>query len=265
MTEFTRRACARWSKRSSDMATVTVVAPSQERSATAQSLTLRQPIYCDQIAEREYSVEGTPADAMILAFHTLLKEKPDIVVSGINPGGNLGENIYYSGTVGAAMEAAHQPHAGRRGFRGFSREGFRFRAGGALHAQSGAGSSARRAAARRAAERQRAAAVERSGALHAPILENHAQPAPARNRSPRTPLFLAARAAIHRRHRAGHRSRRDPRRRRFHHSAGARSHAHALRSIIFRTGRKLSKKSSRRWKTRPSRFCHRRGFEWPAR
>jgi 5'-nucleotidase len=89
-----------------DLGTVTVVAPSHERSASAQSLTLRQPIYCDQIAEREYSVEGTPADAMILAFHTLLSEKPDLVLSGINPGGNIGENIYYSGTVGAAMEAA---------------------------------------------------------------------------------------------------------------------------------------------------------------
>jgi 5'-nucleotidase len=85
---------------------VTIVAPSAERSAAAQSLTLRQPIYCDEIAEREYAVEGTPADAMILAFHTLLKEKPDLVISGINRGGNLGENVYYSGTVGAAMEAA---------------------------------------------------------------------------------------------------------------------------------------------------------------
>ena len=89
-----------------DFAKITIVAPSHERSASAQSLTLRQPIYVDEIAEGEYAVEGTPADAMILAFHTLLKEKPDLVVSGINPGGNLGENIYYSGTVGAAMEAA---------------------------------------------------------------------------------------------------------------------------------------------------------------
>jgi 5'-nucleotidase len=89
-----------------DLGTVTIVAPSHERSASAQSLTLRQPIYCDQIGDREYSVEGTPADAMILALHALLKEKPDMVVSGINPGGNLGENIYYSGTVGAALEAA---------------------------------------------------------------------------------------------------------------------------------------------------------------
>src|ERR1700732_4277777 len=89
-----------------DLATVTVVAPLHERSASAQSLTLRQPIYCDQIAEREYAVEGTPADAMILAFHTLLQEKPDLVISGINRGANMGENIYYSGTVGAAMEGA---------------------------------------------------------------------------------------------------------------------------------------------------------------
>jgi 5'-nucleotidase len=90
----------------SGLGTVSVVAPSHERSAAAQSLTLRQPIYCDQVAEREWAVEGTPADAMILAFHTLLKERPDLVVSGINRGGNMGENIYYSGTVGAAMEAA---------------------------------------------------------------------------------------------------------------------------------------------------------------
>ena len=54
-----------------DQGTVTVVAPSHERSAAAQSLTLRQPIYCDQIAEREYSIEGTPADAVIIATRSL--------------------------------------------------------------------------------------------------------------------------------------------------------------------------------------------------
>jgi 5'-nucleotidase len=85
---------------------VSIVAPSAERSAAAQSLTLRQPIYCDQIAPREWAVEGTPADAMIIAMHTLFPERPDLVVSGINRGGNLGENVYYSGTIGAAMEAA---------------------------------------------------------------------------------------------------------------------------------------------------------------
>src|SRR5271156_4742918 len=72
-----------------DDARLTVVAPSRERSAAAQSLTLRQPIYMDE-----------------LAFNAILKEKPDLVVSGINRGGNMGENIYYSGTVGAAMEGA---------------------------------------------------------------------------------------------------------------------------------------------------------------
>ena len=89
-----------------DDAQLTVVAPSRERSAAAQSLTLRQPIYMDQLAPNEYSIEGTPADAVILAFNAILKEKPDLVVSGINRGGNMGENIYYSGTVGAAMEGA---------------------------------------------------------------------------------------------------------------------------------------------------------------
>jgi 5'-nucleotidase len=86
--------------------TVSVVAPSGERSASAQALTLRQPIFCEKIAEREWSVDGTPADAMIVALNKLLPEKPDLVISGINRGGNMGENIFYSGTVGAAVEAA---------------------------------------------------------------------------------------------------------------------------------------------------------------
>jgi 5'-nucleotidase len=88
-----------------DLGTLSIVAPSQERSATAQSLTLRQPIFCEKLGEREWAVEGTPTDAMILALNDLLPGPPDLVVSGINRGGNLGENVYYSGTVGAAMEA----------------------------------------------------------------------------------------------------------------------------------------------------------------
>ncbi|HTS13355.1 MAG TPA: 5'/3'-nucleotidase SurE [Candidatus Limnocylindrales bacterium] len=89
-----------------DTADITIIAPAQERSAAAQSLTLRQPIYYEQIEQNEFAVDGTPADAMILAFHTLLKTKPDLAISGINRGANMGENVYYSGTVGAAMEAA---------------------------------------------------------------------------------------------------------------------------------------------------------------
>jgi 5'-nucleotidase len=89
-----------------DFATLYVVAPSSEKSGAAQSLTLRQPIVCNPMGERHWAVDGTPADAVIVALHRLLKEKPDLVISGINHGANLGENVYYSGTVGAAREAA---------------------------------------------------------------------------------------------------------------------------------------------------------------
>ncbi len=88
-----------------DFAQVTIVAPSWERSGAAQSLTLRQPIVCHRIGEDEWAVDGTPADCVIVALHKLLKEAPDLVISGINHGANLGENVYYSGTVGAAREA----------------------------------------------------------------------------------------------------------------------------------------------------------------
>src|ERR1700674_6065330 len=87
------------------LGTISVVAPSQERSATAQSITVRQPIFCEQIAEREWAIEGTPADAMMVALHRLFPKPPDLVISGINRGPNLGENVFYSGTVGAATEA----------------------------------------------------------------------------------------------------------------------------------------------------------------
>lgn len=89
-----------------DFGTISVVAPSREQSGAAQSLTLRQPIICHKMGEREWAVDGTPADAVIVALHRLLPEPPDLVISGINFGANLGENVYYSGTVGAAREGA---------------------------------------------------------------------------------------------------------------------------------------------------------------
>ena len=89
-----------------EIATISIVAPSREQSGAAQSLTLRQPIVCHKLAEREWAVDGTPADCVIVALHKLLPEPPDLLVSGINFGANLGENIYYSGTVGAAREGA---------------------------------------------------------------------------------------------------------------------------------------------------------------
>src|SRR5215472_8350082 len=63
-------------------------------------------IVAQQVAERHWSVDGTPADCVIIALHKLLPQRPDLVISGINFGANLGENVYYSGTVGAAREAA---------------------------------------------------------------------------------------------------------------------------------------------------------------
>src|SRR5260370_18655443 len=89
--------------------TISIVAPNREQSGAAQSLTLRQPIICNNVGERQWAVEGTPADAVIVALHRLLPEPPDLVISGINFGANLGENVYYSGTVGAARDAA-LPH-----------------------------------------------------------------------------------------------------------------------------------------------------------
>jgi len=84
---------------------VTVVAPEREMSATSQSITVHAPLRVHRFDERHYAVSGTPADAIILALHQLLPEKPELVVSGVNPGGNLGENVVYSGTVAAALEA----------------------------------------------------------------------------------------------------------------------------------------------------------------
>ena len=88
------------------VAKISIVAPSREQSGAAQSLTLRQPIICHGLSESEWAVDGTPADCVIVALHKLLPERPDMVISGINFGANLGENVYYSGTVGAAREAA---------------------------------------------------------------------------------------------------------------------------------------------------------------
>jgi 5'-nucleotidase len=85
---------------------VTVVAPASEQSATAHSLTLTRPLRARQIGERRYSVDGTPTDCVLLAVTKILPEPPDIVVSGINHGANLGDDVTYSGTVAGALEAS---------------------------------------------------------------------------------------------------------------------------------------------------------------
>src|SRR6266545_6182375 len=84
--------------------TVYVVAPDREVSACAQSLTLKTPLRAERIEERVHAVDGTPADCVNLALVKLLPRRPDLVVSGINRGANMGEDVFYSGTVGGARE-----------------------------------------------------------------------------------------------------------------------------------------------------------------
>jgi 5'-nucleotidase len=85
---------------------VWVVAPETEQSATGHSLTLRRPLRIRQVSRRRYAVDGTPTDAVLLGINHIFRDrKPDLVLSGINRGGNLGDDITYSGTVAAAMEA----------------------------------------------------------------------------------------------------------------------------------------------------------------
>lgn len=84
-----------------------VVAPETEQSAASHSLTMRRPLYLRQVAEQRFAVDGTPTDCVLLAVHQVLKgRQPDLVLSGINRGGNLGEDVAYSGTVAAAREGA---------------------------------------------------------------------------------------------------------------------------------------------------------------
>lgn len=84
---------------------VTVVAPDREQSATSHSLTLHHPLRSRRASDGTLVVDGTPTDCVILAVNALLEHRPDICFSGINHGTNMGEDVLYSGTVAAAMEA----------------------------------------------------------------------------------------------------------------------------------------------------------------
>ena len=85
---------------------VWVVAPESEQSAAGHSLTLRRPLRVRQLSRRRWAVDGTPTDAVLLGINHVIKgRRPDLVLSGVNRGANLGEDITYSGTVAAAMEA----------------------------------------------------------------------------------------------------------------------------------------------------------------
>lgn len=85
---------------------VTVVAPLIEASAIGHALTLRRPLRIETIADRVYAVDGTPTDCVNIAITSVMRGMPDLVVSGINKGWNLGDDVTYSGTVSGAFEAA---------------------------------------------------------------------------------------------------------------------------------------------------------------
>ena len=83
---------------------VYIVAPNQNRSASSHSFTLREPIKICQLKKNWYSVEGTPTDCVLIAHHGLFKKTINLVISGINDGPNMGDDVLYSGTVAAAIE-----------------------------------------------------------------------------------------------------------------------------------------------------------------
>jgi 5'-nucleotidase len=86
-----------------ELGQVFIVAPDRQRSAVGLSITLERPLRVDRVDERTFSVDGMPADCVTLAIHRLMESPPDLIVSGINDGQNLGYDIYHSGTVGAAL------------------------------------------------------------------------------------------------------------------------------------------------------------------
>jgi 5'-nucleotidase len=92
--------------RLADLGDVVVVAPDRERSATSHAFTLDRPLRCEEVEPGFFAVDGTPADCVYIGLLKLCKERPKLVVSGINHGFNLGSDVFYSGTVAGAVEAA---------------------------------------------------------------------------------------------------------------------------------------------------------------
>lgn len=87
---------------------VWIVAPDGERSGYSNSITIRDPIRCQAVGERLFAISGTPADCVILGTRGAIPVEPDIVISGVNIGPNLGSDIIYSGTCAAARQAAYR-------------------------------------------------------------------------------------------------------------------------------------------------------------
>ncbi len=90
----------------SPLGRVVVVAPDRERSAVGHALTLHRPLRLKKVREDWYAVDGTPTDCVHLGVHAVLETPPDLLAAGINAGGNLGDDLTYSGTLAVAMEGA---------------------------------------------------------------------------------------------------------------------------------------------------------------
>lgn len=86
------------------MGEVWVYAPDREQSAVSHGISIHRPLRVQEVGERRYMVDGTPTDCVMLAVHELLEGRPDLVISGINNGANLGDDLTYSGTVAGAHE-----------------------------------------------------------------------------------------------------------------------------------------------------------------
>ncbi len=93
-------------ERLGELGEVTIVAPHRERSTAGHSLTLHKPVRILNVGKNKFATTGTPADCIYLGVYEVLKSKPDLIVSGINAGANLGTDVHYSGTVAAAREGA---------------------------------------------------------------------------------------------------------------------------------------------------------------
>ncbi|HEX7509388.1 MAG TPA: 5'/3'-nucleotidase SurE [Polyangia bacterium] len=89
-----------------DVGEVILAAPDRERSAASHSISLDHPLRVERVAPNAYAIDGTPVDCVYLALHHLVPRTPDLCLSGINNGFNLGSDVFYSGTVGAALEAS---------------------------------------------------------------------------------------------------------------------------------------------------------------
>ena len=92
-------------QQSLDLGKTVIIAPEHDNSAASHSLTMSRPLRVREIAENIYTINGTPTDCVTIGIGKILPQKPDLVISGINPGPNLGDDVSYSGTVSAAIES----------------------------------------------------------------------------------------------------------------------------------------------------------------